>query len=381
MKDMFRKVSLRTVAQVAIVSVVAYLSASHMLRGVEQAAPIDAYCPLGAVESFFTLVFKGEFLKRVFMSSFILLIVFLVATLVLGRVFCGWFCPLGAVQEWMRTLGRKFGIRKDVEIPEKFDRYFRYVKYVVLAVIVYYSFSLGDLVFRAYDPYNALMHFGNEFAEKPIGYTILAVLIVGSLFSKSLWCRYFCPLGAFFGLVKKVGFFRIRRDASTCVGCARCDKNCPANLKIATADVIDSADCVSCGKCVGNCPKGSLGYTVFGKRVSKGRYAMLVAIVVVLPLVVLPFTPLWKTKPESNIVNVRGEVNVADIRGSNTLEYVIETTGVPFDAFHKELGLPKDTDLKLKLKDVGSTYNLKNAEGSVLETEDFRAVVLRHIPK
>lgn len=378
MKDVFRRISLRTVTQIGVVAVVVFLAASHMLRGVEQAAPIDAYCPFGAVESFFTLVFKGEFLKRVFTSSFILLAVFLVATLVLGRVFCGWFCPLGAIQEWMRALGRKIGVKNDVEIPEKYDRYLRYVKYLVLAVIVYYSFYLGDLVFRAYDPYNALMHFGNEFAEKPVGYGILAVLILGSLFAKSLWCRYFCPLGAFFGLVKKVGFFRIRRDASTCVGCARCDRNCPANLKIATADVIDSADCVSCGKCVGNCPKASLGYTVFGKRVSIGWYALLVTVIVVLPLVVLPFTPWWQTKPESNIVNARGEVNTADIRGSNTLQYVIETTGVPFDAFRKELGLPKDMDRSMKLKDIGPTYGLTNAGGTVLETEDFRAVIDSH---
>ena len=200
------KISLRTVIQLAIVVLIFSLAIIHRNFGVEKAAPIDAYCPFGAVESFFTLIFKGEFLKRIFTSSFILLGIFLVATLLLGRVFCGYFCPLGAIQEWLRAIGKKLGFKKDLELPEKADKYLRYVKYLVLAVIVYFSFYLGDLIFRLYDPYNALMHFGAEFEEKIVGYILLGLVVVAALFSKSLWCRYFCPLGAFFGVIKKSVF-------------------------------------------------------------------------------------------------------------------------------------------------------------------------------
>ena len=375
MPKIFSKGPFRVIVQLAVVVVVFSLALIHQKLGVEKAAPIDAYCPFGAVESFFTLIFKGEFLKRIFTSSFILLVIFVFGTLILGRVFCGYFCPLGALQEWIRALGKKLGIEKDVELPEKWDNYLRYVKYLTLAVVVYYSFYLGDLVFRNYDPYNALMHLGIEFEEKIFGYTILSVVLFGSLFSKNFWCRYFCPLGAFFGLVRKFSFFEIERDAKTCISCGVCDQSCPANLKIATAETVDEADCISCGKCIRSCPKNSLNWAIFGQTISKKTFTILVVILVILPLFITPHTPFWKTKPESNIVNAKGEINTADIRGSNTLQYVLETTKVPLSEFQSALGLPKDIDTDLKLKEIGLKYQLKNEAGALLETEDFRSVV------
>jgi NapH/MauN family ferredoxin-type protein len=375
MPKIFSKLSLRFFVQLVIVVAVFSLAIIHQKLGVEKAAPIDAYCPFGAVESFFTLLFKGEFLKRIFTSSFILLGIFLVGTLFLGRIFCGFFCPLGALSEWLRALGRKLGIKKDLELPAGLDKYLRYVKYLVLVIVVYYSFYLGDLVFRNYDPYNALMHLGIEFEEKIIGYGVLAFVLIGALFSKNLWCRYFCPLGAFFGLIRKFSFMEIERDVKTCSSCGVCDNNCPANLKIATAKTVDEADCICCGKCIRNCPEKSLSFAIFGEKISKKTFTTLVVVLVILPLVIAPFTPFWKTKPESNIVNVKGEINTADIRGSNTLQYVIEVTKVPLAEFQAKLALPKDIDTSLKLKEIGLKYELKNKEGNTLETEDFRAVI------
>ena len=374
-----KKISLRFIVQLIIVIAVFSLAIIHQKFGIEKVAPIDAYCPFGAVESFFTLLFKGEFLQRIFTSSFILLGIFFVATLFLGRVFCGYFCPLGALQEWLRIIGRKIGIKKDFELPEKIDRYLRYVKYLILVIIVYYSFYLGDLVFRNYDPYNALMHLGIEFEEKIIGYGILIVVLVGSLFFKNFWCRYFCPLGAFFGAVKKLSFFGIKRDSKTCISCGICDRSCPANLKIASAEEVKSVDCISCGKCVSSCPENSLSFKIFDKVVSKKLFLILVFALIILPLTIAPYTPFWKTKPESNIINSKGEINTADIRGSNTLKYIMEKTGVPLTEFQNKLKLPKDIDTSLKLKEIGLKYDLKNSEGNFLEAEDFRVVIDEYV--
>ena len=372
---MTKRISFRTIIQILIFAFVVYLGLAHLFGGIEKAASIDAYCPFGAVESVLTLIFKGEFLKRIFTSSFILMGIFIVGTLILGRVFCGYLCPLGALQEWTRALGRKIGFKKDLEIKGQFDKYLRLVKYLVLAIIVYFSFYLNDLIFRNYDPYSSLMHFGSEFTEKIAGYIVLFVLVILALFAKSWWCRYLCPLGAFFGLIKKISFFKIKRDKKTCIDCSACDRTCPAHLKIMSVDTIKDADCISCGACVGDCPKESLSYSLFSRKVSKRTYSILVALIVLLPLFVMPFTPIWKTKAESNIVNIKGAVNVADIRGSNTLEYVIKTTGVPFSVFQKEFNLPANFDQKIMLKEIGVKYNLKNKLGDRLETEDFRALI------
>jgi len=286
---------------------------------------------------------------------------------------------LGAIQEWLRFLGRTIGFKKDIEISEKIDKYLRYVKYFILAIIVYFSFYLGDLVFRMYDPFVALVHFGTELEEKIIGYLILGLIIISAIFSKSLWCRYFCPLGAFFAIFKKISFLKIKRDTDSCIDCGICDRICVANLKIKTADVIKSADCISCGKCISDCPKDSLSYMIFGRAVSKKIFLLMVIILVLVPLSIAPFTPFWQTKVQSNVVNVKGELNVADIRGSNTLNYLIETTKVPLSEFQKVLALPEKIDTSLKLKSIGLEYGLKNERGEIIETEDFRKVVEQYI--
>lgn len=372
MKKIF---TFRLIVQVAVFSLLIFLSLSHLKYGIEKAASIDAYCPFGAVESFLTKINTGDYLKRIWTSAFILMAITLLTTVLFGRVFCSYFCPLGALQEWLRAISRKLGIKKDIELPKSIDRYARYLKYVVLIFIVYYSYKVGDLFFRDYDPYNALMHFGNEYEEKVVAYAILGVVLVSSLFSKGWWCRYFCPMGAFLGLIKKISPFKIKRDASTCTSCSHCDKVCPANLDIQTAEIVNSADCISCLNCVSDCPSESLSARVFNKSINKKLFGMIAVAGFLIPLAVVVVTPFWETKAPSNIVDTKGKIDVANIRGSNTLKKVVEDSKVPLEVFIAELKLPQDVDTSLMLKNIGIKYNLKNAEGETLETEDFRAVI------
>lgn len=369
-----KKLSLRTIVQIFMFILLVGIAFLHQYYGIEKMASIDAFCPFGAVESFFTLLFQGEFLKRIYTSSFIILGVFLIGTLFFGRIFCGYFCPLGAMQEWLRKLGKKLGLKKDFEVPKKLDKYLRYLKYIILILIIYFSFYLGDLIFRHYDPYVALMHFGTEIGEMLIAYLILVLIVIMSLFSKSIWCRYFCPLGAFFGIVKKISFLKIKRNVKTCNGCGICNINCPSNIDVKNLKIINDADCISCGKCTKGCPKKSLKYNILGKEITTKMFSILVIILVLIPLLILPFTPIWKSKAQSNIINSQGEINTADIRGSNTLEYLIEITNISLEVFISELGLPENIDTRMKLKEIGSTYSI-TIEGAPLETEHFRQVV------
>ncbi len=367
--------TVRRISQGIVIGLVLFLAIRHMRLGIEQAAPIDAYCPFGAVESFLTYVFTGEYLKRIYASSFILFGIVFVSTIVFGRVFCSHLCPLGALQEWLRALGRKFGIRKDIELPESVDRYARYLKYVILVMIMYFSYRTGDLVFRGYDPFNALMHLGNEVDEKVAGYSILALALFSSLFTKNWWCRYFCPLGATLGIVRRMSLFRIRRNERSCVGCGACDRSCPAGLDVSDVASVNSPDCISCLECVKTCPNGSLKATVFGMDISKKTFGLMVVATFFIPLGIIAMTPMWQTKAPSNIIDEVGNINAADIRGSNTLNHVIETTGIPLRVFQDGLGLPSGVDTSLKLNEIGPKYDLKNADGAVLETEDFRGVI------
>ncbi|NTU99443.1 4Fe-4S binding protein [Candidatus Falkowbacteria bacterium] len=346
-----------------------------MKYGIEKTASIDAYCPFGALESLATKVISGGYLNRIWTSSFILMAITIFVTLLLGRVFCSYACPLGAIQEWLRALGKRIGIKKDFELPRKVDKYARYLKYFILVFIVYYSYKVGDLFFRNYDPYNALMHLGNEYEEKVAAYVILGTVVASSLFSKSWWCRYLCPMGAFLGMLKKISPIKIVRDDSTCVACGLCNKACPAGLNIKNAQSIKSAECISCLECTSGCPENSLSVKMLGRGVSGKTFGFVAIASFFIPLIVFTATPLWQTKAPSNIVAADGKVDVKNIRGSNSLKKVVEDSGVPLDVFVKKLGLPQNIDTSVLLKDIGKKYEVRNQEGAVLETEDFRKVI------
>ena len=376
-----KKISLRTISQIVIVGIVLFLAFTHQQYGIEQASPIHAYCPLGALEWALTYFFSGQFIQKLYRSNFILLGLFTLLTIFFGRVFCGFFCPLGAISEWIRALGKKLWIKKDVELPDRLDKYLRYVKYIVLIVIIYFSFRATALVFDAYDPFSAFAHLGNEFEALIFAYSMLAFVVITAFFSKGRRCRYLCPLGAFFGLLKKLSFSKLKRDNNTCISCGICRKSCPANLKIKTADQITHPDCISCMECVNDCPKNSLDMYILGKKIKKQTFMILVVAIFFGGLGLITLTPIWQTKPISNIVNEQGAVNVENIRGSNTLQYVIDTTKVPFEHFQKELNLPADIDKSMKLKEIWTSYNLKNLSWDVIETEDFRMAIERYMSK
>lgn len=373
------RIKIRTISQIIVLGIILFLAFTHQQFGIEQASPIHAYCPFGALEGVLTYIFSGQFIQKLYRSNFILLGIFTLLTIFFGRVFCGFFCPFGAIGEWIRSLGRKLWIKKDIELPEMVDKYLRYLKYIVLLVIIYFSFRETALVFDAYDPFSALAHLGNEFEWLIFAYAILAFVVITAFFSKGRWCRYLCPLGAFFGIIKKINFFKLKRDNATCVSCDICRKSCPANLKIKTADQITHADCISCMECVNDCPKNSLDIYVLGKKIKKQTFIWLVVGIFFVTLWFVVLTPMWQTKPISNIINEQWTVDIANIKWSNTLQYVIDTTKVPFEYFQKELGLPGDTKKTMKLKDIGVTYDIKNMSWEILETEDFRNSIQRYL--
>jgi NapH/MauN family ferredoxin-type protein len=372
MKNLFTP---RRISQAIILGIVLFLTISHLRFAIEKAAPIDAYCPFGAVEGFFTYITTGHYLQRIYTSSFVLMGIIILLTLIFGRVFCSFLCPLGAIQEWIRGLGKKIRIKKDLELPVWLDKYARYLKYVILAVIVYFSYKTGDLIFRGYDPFNALMHLGEEFDEKVAGYSILAVVLLASLFSRNWWCRYFCPLGAALGIIKKISPFRIKRNEASCISCGKCDVVCPAKLNISNVEEVNSADCISCLGCVKNCPNSSLKATTFGREIPKKNYGWMMMAIFFIPLGIFMLTPIWQTKAPSNIVTNTGELNIENLRGSNTLQYVLDITKIPFSVFQEKLKLPADVDKTMKLKDIGIKYQIKNSDGALIEAEDFRKVV------
>jgi polyferredoxin len=78
------------------------------------------------------------------------------------------------------------------------------------------------------------------------------------------WCRWLCPYGQTFGVLNKVGFYKIKADREKCISCGKCTKECdmgiPVQQLVETKGEVNVPDCVGCGRCVTNCPKGVLEF-------------------------------------------------------------------------------------------------------------------------
>jgi len=177
------------------------------------------------------------------------------------------------------------------------------------------------------------------------------------------------------GIVKKISPFKISRDAESCISCSSCNTDCPAGLDVENAQDIKSADCVSCLNCVEVCPKGSLSAKIFKYKIPKKYYNIIVVGLFFSLLFILTLTPIWQTRPTTNVLDSSGNINVDNIRGSNTLGHIIKKTGIEYEVFRKELGLPSKINFNIKLKEIGPTYNILDSNGDYIHTEVFREII------
>lgn len=218
---------------------------------------LHAICPFGAVETFASLAIDQELIRQLHASVIVLGSVVLILTLVLGPVFCSHICPLGSIQEWVGKLGRKiFKNRYNKLIPKNMHRILKYVRFVVLGLIVWQTYTTASLIFKGFDPYYALYHFWT--GEATIAaIAVLVVTLLLSLFVERPWCKYACPYGGLLGVIGKISPFKVRRSQTACITCGKCNERCPMLINIDKKSKVSDTLCNRCMQCTddeGGCP-------------------------------------------------------------------------------------------------------------------------------
>lgn len=258
-----RRIWVRSLVQIFFFGLITLISVNHTLaesgKGISflSNASLHALCPFGGVVTIYQFATTGSFVQKIHESAFILMIIGFVLAVLFGPVFCGWVCPFGTLQEWIAGIGRKlFGKRRfNHFVPEKADRILRFLRYGVLAWVVYMTAASSTLVFSNVDPYFALFNLWSS--EVAMGGVIVLVLVVAaSLFVERPWCKYACPYGAILGITNLFRVFRIRREASTCNMDHVCDIVCPMNIKVSEKHIVRDHQCISCLECTSeaHCP-------------------------------------------------------------------------------------------------------------------------------
>ncbi len=186
-------------------------------------------------------------------------------TLVLGRIWCAWVCPLGAILELFGRRGRHLNIPHAI----------RQLKYIILFIILIMS-ALGSLTFMFFDPITVLVRTLADTVDPAISQAMAgfaapaligfapALMLLGvlalNLVEKRFWCRYLCPLGAIIGLGSKFAWVRRRVNTASCVQCGDCVKVCPMGA-INPKDIThDPAECIMCMDCATPCPKAAISF-------------------------------------------------------------------------------------------------------------------------
>jgi len=172
------------------------------------------------------------------------LTVIFILTLVSGRFFCGYFCPVGALQE----LASLVPVKKIVPKQKHAFMAFRSIVFLIFLILAFvFSSALLD-IFGIRDFFALALTTGSL--------VFLAMLLVSVFFYRP-FCRLVCPYGALLALAGSTSFLALQRTEA-CIECGNCERACPVD----EAKRDDrKAECYLCGRCTDACPvSGALKY-------------------------------------------------------------------------------------------------------------------------
>lgn len=218
---------------------------------------VEGFLPIGSLMAWKLFLFTGEW-DMVHPAGMVIIGFAILISWLLRKSFCGWFCPVGTLSEWLWRLGQRlFG--RNFQFPKWLDISFRSLKYILMAFFVYAVLVSSIPYLKAFIQTRywiasdiKMMYFFTEMSG--FAAFILLLLAVGSLFIRNFWCRYLCPYGALMGLFSLVSPTRVTRDEDKCTNCSLCTKVCPAYLPVDKKPFIQSAECTGCMNCTAICP-------------------------------------------------------------------------------------------------------------------------------
>ncbi|MGD0405256.1 MAG: 4Fe-4S binding protein [Candidatus Bathyarchaeia archaeon] len=254
---------------------------------------------------------------------YVLIIIFAM-TIVLGRLYCGWFCPFGFVMDLIILLRKAFKIRYR-SLPDKLNKILHQSRYVILLFFLFlpvilwliqpppdfnFAVVMAQLLAGPFRPYSVLLDpmiplvvpwtgplvvsqinlsypyvqdiiaFAGLNIGQVIAIAFVGLTLVGSFFVRRVWCR-FCPTGASLAVVNRFKGFKwapllhIEKDEEKCTKCGVCKRVCQSQVNDVyeqKGGKINTSMCMLCLRCTEMCPyEDTLKVKLGNKTLFKSR--------------------------------------------------------------------------------------------------------------
>jgi len=240
---------------------------------------------------------------HVWIQGFLWAVAVLLLTLLLGRFFCGFVCPLGTIHHMASVIRPAHKGKALIEASQKRGsqkiKYFLLVTVLVSALfglniagildpisLLFRSLALavfpavGNAIKAACDviaasdikPFNLLGYAAEEIASPLFGYgypSFATGWFIGALFLVILflnrirprfWCRTLCPLGALFGVFSRFSMLRLEKQPGACTDCQKCTLACQGAASPGPGVDWDGSECLLCFNCFSKCPEDALTF-------------------------------------------------------------------------------------------------------------------------
>ena len=223
-------------------------------------------------------------------------IVVLILTLLFGRVYCSYICPLGIFQDVTGWFSKKVHNAGKKKFRLRFALPKTKLRYSILVIVCLSLFSRNIFLINWLDPYSNFGRFVSDllrpaymlannmlvgilesfgsYALYPVTVAktdpyvliipvlMLALVVWLSVWKGRLYCNTVCPVGTLLGLVSKKSLYKIRFDASACNQCGKCMFSCKSQCMDIKKMEVDFTRCVGCGNCMKSCDKNAVGYSI-----------------------------------------------------------------------------------------------------------------------